>query len=104
MSPCILTPLIVRVVSAGSSSLLAQSVHEKVSPTYALPKASGRLSTGLKTNLSVGLIEGYASEEVGAIPRASEFGIEYWCAKDGRDNLQSLHVSAGTSRDGWSLP
>jgi hypothetical protein len=50
MSPCILTPLTAFVVSEISSSLLAHRVHENVSPTYALPKASGRFSTGLSRN------------------------------------------------------
>jgi hypothetical protein len=89
MSPCILTPLTDLVLSEGTSSLFAHSVHENVSPTYALPKASGRFSAGLRINLSFLLAsDGYASEALGEIPSSCEFGSGYCVASDGRESLQ----------------
>jgi hypothetical protein len=41
----------------GKTSLLAQRVQEKVSPTYALPKAGGRVRRGERMNASF-LVEG----------------------------------------------
>lgn len=46
----------------GSNSLFAQSVHEKVSPTYADPKAGGSVRRGESTKAS-DLEEGNANEE-----------------------------------------
>lgn len=45
-------------------SLLAHSVQENVSPTYAEPKAGGRVRRGERMNGS-GLDEGYAREAEG---------------------------------------
>jgi hypothetical protein len=58
ISASILTPLIRRAGSAsGKSSLFAQSVHAKVSPTYAFPKAGGRVSRGERTKVSSETVE-----------------------------------------------
>jgi hypothetical protein len=37
---------------SGGSSLFAQSVHANVSPTYAFPKAGGRVSRGERMKAS----------------------------------------------------
>lgn len=88
------------MVSEGSSSLFAHSVQENVSPTYALPKASGRLSTGLIMNWASASSEGYAREAFGEMPRVWEAEIErgYWCARDGRESLGGFVVSWDGSR------
>jgi hypothetical protein len=53
------TPLTERAVSSGGSSLLAERVQEKTSPTCADWKESGRVSSGVMTKSVVsGVVPG----------------------------------------------
>jgi hypothetical protein len=75
--------------SEGRSSLLAHSVQAKVSPTYALPNASGRFSTGLRMLFAfVFSSDGYASDALGEMPSSCESGSGCCVASAGRDSLE----------------
>lgn len=85
----------------GKSSLLAHNVHEKPSPTYAEPKAGGRVSIGERIKAS-GFEEGYAREA----DRAGEaefgegegIGSVCWTEREGRESLV-LSVCACSERN-----
>jgi hypothetical protein len=80
-------------VELGSNSLFAHSVQENDSPTYADPKAGGRVRRGESMKGSF-FEEGYASdaEDVGNTVRESVgegegVGSECWTDSDGRESL-----------------
>lgn len=89
--------------ASGGRSLFAQSVQLKVSPTYADPNDTGRLTTGLRRK-GVGFEatwEWYASEAgIGAdlIDAPTEDGesIGYCVTRDGRESLYSNDSTLAT--------
>lgn len=80
-------------VEPGNISLLAHSVQEKDSPTYADPKAGGRVRSGDRMKASF-LEEGYASDAdvVGktfgdSLGDGDGVGRGCWIESDGRESL-----------------
>jgi hypothetical protein len=73
-------------------------VHANVSPTYAFPKAGGRVRSGERTKASFETaedLEGQASDAAGFMDCASAeeddgAGRGCWVAKEGRESLQWL--------------
>jgi len=68
--------LMLLLVSSGSTSLLAHSVHANSSPTYADLKDSGRVRTGEMMKLLFASAAAYASEALGWICIASSSSTE----------------------------
>lgn len=85
-------------VAPGRISLLAHSVQENVSPTYALPNAGGSVRRGDNMNAS-DLDDGYAREAAGFGNVMGESdgdtagfgsGRGCWIERDGRESLYAV--------------
>lgn len=77
----------------GSNSLFAHSVHENVSPTYAEPKAGGRVRSGESMKESFSGV-GYASDakvvgKTDGEPSGVGAGVGRGCCidREGRESL-----------------